>query len=68
MPASHLTYYNWGSQEFLDDGNGKVAGVRTVKVEWTKDPNGRWKMDEVEGSEKVNWLMFPFPISQKIDQ
>lgn len=53
MLASHLTYYNWGSQEFLDDGNGKVAGVRTVKVEWTKDPNGRWKMDEVEGSEKV---------------
>lgn len=30
-----------------------MAGVRTVKVEWTKDPNGRWKMDEVEGSEKV---------------
>lgn len=43
-------------QEFLDDGSGKVAGVRTVQVEWTKDENGRWKMDEVEGSEKVGLL------------
>ncbi|KAK3869551.1 hypothetical protein Pcinc_025135 [Petrolisthes cinctipes] len=45
--------YSTLTKEFLDDGNGKVAGVQTVKVEWTKDPSGRWKMDEVEGSEKV---------------
>ena len=41
-------------QEFLDDGSGKVSGVRTIQVEWTKDENGRWKMNEVEGSEKVS--------------
>ncbi|XP_069156175.1 uncharacterized protein [Procambarus clarkii] len=45
--------YSTLTKEFLDDGTGKVAGVRTVKVEWTKDECGRWKMDEVEGSEKV---------------
>lgn len=32
-----------------------MAGVRTVKVEWTKDESGRWKMGEVEGSEKVTY-------------
>nr|XP_027206472.1 putative glutamate synthase [NADPH] [Penaeus vannamei] len=45
--------YNTLTKEFLDDGNGKVSGVRSVKVEWTKDESGRWKMQEVEGSEKV---------------
>lgn len=45
--------YSTLTKEFLDDGSGKVAGVRTIQVEWTKDENGRWKMDEVEGSEKV---------------
>ncbi|KAG0712368.1 putative glutamate synthase [NADPH] [Chionoecetes opilio] len=45
--------YSTLTKEFLDDGSGKVAGVRTVQVEWTKDENGRWKMDEVEGSEKT---------------
>lgn len=40
-------------QEFIDDGEGNVKGVRTVEVLWTKDSAGRWKMDEVEGTEKV---------------
>lgn len=40
-------------QEFLDDGNGHVCGIRTVLVNWTKDETGRWKMDEVAESEKV---------------
>lgn len=30
-----------------------MCGIKTVKVEWTKDQAGRWKMDEVPGSEKV---------------
>lgn len=25
---------------------------RTVRVEWTKDSGGRWKMEEIPGSEK----------------
>jgi NADPH-dependent glutamate synthase beta subunit-like oxidoreductase len=37
----------------LDDGAGNVKGVKTVQVEWTKDDAGRWKMDEISGSEKV---------------
>ncbi|XP_026675773.1 glutamate synthase 1 [NADH], chloroplastic [Diaphorina citri] len=41
------------SKEFLDDGKGNVAGIKTVKVEWTKDATGRWKMDEVPNSEKI---------------
>ncbi|XP_044595767.1 glutamate synthase [NADH] isoform X1 [Cotesia glomerata] len=41
------------SKEFLDDGNGNVAGIKTVMVEWTKDDAGRWKMIEIEGSEKT---------------
>lgn len=45
--------YSTLTKEFLDDGNGKVSGVRSVQVEWTKDENGRWKMDEIEGTEKV---------------
>ncbi len=40
------------SKEFLDDGSGGLAGVKTVEVEWTKDVNGRWSMAEVEGSER----------------
>ncbi len=40
------------SKEFLDDGKGNVAGVRTVRVEWQKDGDGRWQMAEVPGSEQ----------------
>ncbi|XP_014251077.1 glutamate synthase [NADH], amyloplastic isoform X2 [Cimex lectularius] len=45
--------YSVLSKEFIDDGNGNVAGIRTVKVSWSKDETGRWKMDEEPNSEKV---------------
>ncbi|XP_046391906.1 glutamate synthase [NADH] isoform X1 [Ischnura elegans] len=46
--------YNTMSKEFIDNGKGHVSGIRTVQVCWTKDEvTGRWKMDEVEGSEKI---------------
>ena len=45
--------YNTMSKKFLSDPDGRVSGVETVLVEWTKDENGRWKMAEVEGSEKT---------------
>ncbi|XP_070159139.1 uncharacterized protein [Polyergus mexicanus] len=45
--------YSTLSKEFLNDGKGHVCGIRTVSVEWRKDENGRWKMDEVSNSEKV---------------
>ncbi|XP_018022904.1 glutamate synthase [NADH] isoform X2 [Hyalella azteca] len=45
--------YSTLTKEFLDDGAGNVKGVKTVQVEWTKDDAGRWKMDEIAGTEKV---------------
>ncbi|KAI9323593.1 hypothetical protein BX666DRAFT_2022321 [Dichotomocladium elegans] len=41
------------SKEFLKDADGHVTGIKTVRVEWTKDGSGRWQMKEVEGSEEV---------------
>ena len=34
------------------DENGQLKGLNTVRVEWTKDSGGRWKMEEVPGSQK----------------
>ncbi|MFT5482788.1 MAG: glutamate synthase (NADPH/NADH) small chain [Halieaceae bacterium] len=39
------------SKGFIDNGNGQLAGIRTVEVEWT-NTDGQWKMAEVAGSEK----------------
>ena len=41
------------TKEFIDDGNGNVAGIKTIEVNWTKT-DGRWSMEEVAGTEK-NW-------------
>ncbi|XP_033635249.1 putative glutamate synthase [NADPH] [Asterias rubens] len=41
------------SEEFLDDGNGNVSGIRTCKVEWKRDPTGRYTMEKIPGSEKT---------------
>ncbi len=40
------------TKEFLSDGSGKLTGIRTVNIQWTKE-NGRDVMKEVEGSERV---------------
>jgi glutamate synthase (NADPH/NADH) len=40
------------SKEFVDDGTGKVKGINTVRVEWTKSASGGWDMKQVEGSEQ----------------
>jgi len=40
------------TKEFIDDGNGNVAGVKIVEVNWSK-VDDRWNMVEVEGTEKV---------------
>ena len=45
--------YNTMSKRFLADDEGRVSGVETVLVEWTKDERGAWKMSEVAGSEKT---------------
>lgn len=41
------------SKRFLDDGQGNVAGVETVRVEWQKDAAGKWQMNEVPGSQQT---------------
>ncbi|KAF2840402.1 glutamate synthase [Patellaria atrata CBS 101060] len=40
------------SKDFVDDGNGHVKGINTVRVEWTKSSSGGWDMKQVEGSEE----------------
>ena len=30
-----------------------MCGIRTVRVEWSKEEDGRWRMDPVAGTEKV---------------
>jgi len=46
--------YQLLTKGYVDDGNGNVAGVRSVTVEWTRDDEtGQWKMNEVADSEKV---------------
>lgn len=41
------------SKEFLSDENGRVSGIRTVRVEWLKDDNGRFQLKELPDSEQV---------------
>jgi glutamate synthase (NADPH/NADH) small chain len=41
------------TREFLGDESGRVRGLRTVRVEWIRDENGRQSPREVDGSEKV---------------
>ncbi|MDE0096700.1 MAG: glutamate synthase subunit beta [Gammaproteobacteria bacterium] len=38
------------TKSFVDDGNGQVTAVRCIKVAW-KMVDGRWKMEEIPGSE-----------------
>ena len=47
-------HYSIMSKEFLSDGNGRVSGVRTVRVEWQKDDNGRWQLKELPNTEHVS--------------
>lgn len=40
------------SKEFLTDNEGRLRGIKTIEVKWTKDAEGRWEMSEVDGSER----------------
>ncbi|MBI1374836.1 MAG: glutamate synthase small subunit [Phycisphaera sp.] len=39
------------SKEFIDDGKGNVAGIKTVEIDWSK-PGDKAPFTEVPGSEK----------------
>ena len=41
------------SKEFLDDGAGNVAGIRTVRVQWQPNGSGGSEMLEVPNSEEI---------------
>ncbi|KAJ2606470.1 glutamate synthase [NADH] [Coemansia sp. RSA 1722] len=45
--------YSISAKRFVGDGSGRVTGIETVRVEWTKDSDGRWAMAEVPGSEQL---------------
>lgn len=45
--------YETTVKEFIKDKNGAVKGVKTVKLEWKKEDNGRMAMAEIEGSEQI---------------
>ena len=40
------------TKEFLGDGEGRVCGARTVRVEWIVEPGTRPRMEEIPGSEE----------------
>jgi NADPH-dependent glutamate synthase beta subunit-like oxidoreductase len=44
--------YNILTKEFIDNGHGRVNGIRTVTVDWSK-PGDKAPFSEVPGSEKV---------------
>jgi glutamate synthase (NADPH/NADH) small chain len=45
-------HYQLLSKEYLLDETGKLRGIKTVQVAWSKKDDGGWSMSEVEGSEK----------------
>jgi NAD(P)H-dependent glutamate synthase small subunit len=44
--------YSILSKEYVGDGHGNVAGVKTVTIDWSK-PDGQTPFSEVPGTEKV---------------
>lgn len=40
------------TKEFIGDGKGNLKGLKTVEVEWKKNPGERPKLIEIKGSEK----------------
>ncbi|EGW30834.1 glutamate synthase, GLT1 [Spathaspora passalidarum NRRL Y-27907] len=45
--------YSILSKEFIDDGEGNVKGIKTVRVEWKRSDSGAWQMAEVPGSDEI---------------
>lgn len=43
--------YCISTKEFIVE-DGKLKGLKTVRVEWNKDHSGQWRMSEVKNSEQ----------------
>eukprot|EP00931_Biecheleriopsis_adriatica_P035296 TRINITY_DN2030_c0_g2_i2.p1 TRINITY_DN2030_c0_g2~~TRINITY_DN2030_c0_g2_i2.p1 ORF type:complete len:2144 (-),score=477.93 TRINITY_DN2030_c0_g2_i2:299-6730(-) len=50
--GNDIRTYSVQTKEFVSDGNGHVAGVKIVDLEWTHN-DGRMQMKELPGSERV---------------
>ncbi len=46
-------YWSLSTRRFIGDADGKVKQTEVVQVEWSKDENGRWIMNEVEGTSQL---------------
>jgi glutamate synthase (NADPH/NADH) small chain len=44
--------YSIMTKEFLGN-EGKLTGLKTVRVKWEKDDSGKWNMSEIPGSEET---------------
>ncbi len=40
------------STDFVDDGEGNVKGINTIRVDWTKSASGGWDMKKLDGTEE----------------
>ncbi len=40
------------TKQFVGDGSGNLKAIRTIRVEWAKDENGRFQMKELPGTEQ----------------
>jgi len=45
--------YLINTKRFVSDEQGNLKELHTVEIEWTKDANGRFVLNEVPGTEKV---------------
>ncbi|GBG74300.1 hypothetical protein CBR_g18711 [Chara braunii] len=45
--------YEVMTKRFFGNDRGEVTGLEIVKVQWTKDASGRWKMEQLAGSEQI---------------
>ncbi len=43
--------FSVATKEFLEDDDGNLQAINCVKVEWQKDDNNKWQLNEIEGSE-----------------
>lgn len=41
------------TKEFIDDGNGKLKGLRIADIKWGTRPDGRMGFEEIPGTERV---------------
>ncbi len=45
--------WSLSTKRFIGDGQGRIKQTEVVQVEWVKDNNGRWVMNEVEGTTRI---------------